>query len=343
MRRGLIATAVVAAALVMSAVAAYAYDSSNDDRIAQGITVAGADVGGMSAAEAGAAVRRQAADRLERPVTVTYADERFSLSARDAGLRMDVGGMVDEAVKASRQGNIIGRVARDVSGGEEEARVRPRLTYSKAAVSSLVDRVGKALHRPARDASVRFPSLVQVDQKDGLEVDSARLEGMVRAALLGPGADREVEAPVRVTKAKVTRETLSERYPAVLIVDRRNFKLRLYRDLKLAKTYTVAIGQVGFSTPAGLYRIQNKAVNAAWNVPNKPWAGKLAGTVVPGGAPDNPLKARWLGIYDGAGIHGTDQTQTLGTRASRGCVRMAIPDVVELYDKVPVQTPIYIG
>ena len=42
-----------------------------------------------------------------------------------------------------------------------------------------------------------------------------------------------------------------------------------------------------------------------------------------------------MGIFDGAGIHGTDQIGSLGTAASHGCVRMAIPDVIELYDKVP--------
>ena len=337
------AVAVVAVALILGAGAAYAYDSSNGDRIAAGVVVAGVDVAGMSPGEARVKLKRQVADRLEQPITVTHGERRFSLSAEDAGLSTDVGRMVDEALEASRRGNIISRVARDVTGGEEVARVRIRVSYSKVAARRLVGRVSKALHRPAQDARLRFPALTQVEEKDGLEVDAAKLERLVNTALLAPAGDREVEAPTRVTKANVTREKLAARYPTLLIVDRRNFKLRLYRDLKPAKAYTVAIGQVGFDTPAGLYHIQNKAVNAAWNVPNRPWAGALAGTVVPGGAPDNPLKARWMGIYDGAGIHGTDQTQSLGTRASRGCVRMAIPDVIELYEKIPVQTPIYIG
>jgi lipoprotein-anchoring transpeptidase ErfK/SrfK len=50
-----------------------------------------------------------------------------------------------------------------------------------------------------------------------------------------------------------------------------------------------------------------------------------------------------MGIFDGAGIHGTDEVGSLGSRASHGCVRMAIPDVIELYPQVPVHTPIYIG
>ena len=72
-------------------------------------------------------------------------------------------------------------------------------------------------------------------------------------------------------------------------------------------------------------------------------AGSLAGRVIPGGTPQNPLKARWMGIYDGAGIHGTDQVGSLGTAASHGCIRMAIPEVIELYDKVPVNTPVYVA
>jgi lipoprotein-anchoring transpeptidase ErfK/SrfK len=49
-----------------------------------------------------------------------------------------------------------------------------------------------------------------------------------------------------------------------------------------------------------------------------------------------------MGIYDGAGIHGTDQIGSLGTNASHGCIRMSIPEVIELYEKVPVKTPVYI-
>jgi lipoprotein-anchoring transpeptidase ErfK/SrfK len=65
--------------------------------------------------------------------------------------------------------------------------------------------------------------------------------------------------------------------------------------------------------------------------------------VVPGGTPENPLKARWMGIFDGAGIHGTDAINSIGTAASHGCIRMRIPDVVELYDEVPVGAPVYIA
>jgi lipoprotein-anchoring transpeptidase ErfK/SrfK len=112
---------------------------------------------------------------------------------------------------------------------------------------------------------------------------------------------------------------------------------------KLVKTYRVAIGRIGFETPAGLYEIRTKAVNPAWFVPKEAWAGSLAGKIIPPGDPENPLKARWMGFWDGAGIHGTAESSSIGSAASHGCIRMNVPDVIQLYDRVPLHTPLYIS
>ncbi|MBV9916223.1 MAG: L,D-transpeptidase, partial [Solirubrobacterales bacterium] len=77
-------------------------------------------------------------------------------------------------------------------------------------------------------------------------------------------------------------------------------------------------------------------------VPNSAWAGSLAGQTIPPG-PQDPIKARWMGIYNGAGIHGTDELGSLGSAASHGCIRMSIPDVIDLYSQTPVGSPVYIA
>jgi lipoprotein-anchoring transpeptidase ErfK/SrfK len=341
--RSFILVAVLLLLLAGGAVAAYAYDSSRKDRIAEGVTVAGTDVGGMTTTQAQRMLVRELKEPLEQPIAVVYKGKRFNLSAEDAGVTADVGGMVDEAIAKSREGNIISRVARDLTGGEESAQVPARVSYSERAVNKLVRRVKRKLDRPARDAEVSFPSLESVKEKAGIRVRGKALKLRIAQALTVPGVERRVKAAVVSIKPKVTQAELADKYPVLLVADRNAFQLRLYKGLQLARQYTVAVGALGFDTPAGLYHIQNKAVDPAWSVPNSDWAGDLAGTVVPGGVPENPLKARWLGIYDGAGIHGTDQTYSLGTAASHGCIRMAIPDVVELYDQVPVGAPIYIA
>ena len=77
-------------------------------------------------------------------------------------------------------------------------------------------------------------------------------------------------------------------------------------------------------------------------MPNSAGRGRSPGRSIPGGAPDNPLKARWMGVANGVGIHGTAEDWSIGTRASHGCIRMHVSDVIDLYPRVPVGTPVLI-
>jgi lipoprotein-anchoring transpeptidase ErfK/SrfK len=135
---------------------------------------------------------------------------------------------------------------------------------------------------------------------------------------------------------------LPRRYGTYVLVSRETYTLRLYKHLKLVKTYGIAVGMQGLDTPAGLYDINDKQIDPSWHVPNSAWAGDLAGRVIPPG-PDDPIKARWMGFWDGAGIHGTTEDWSIGHAASHGCIRMHIWDVEDLYPRVPLHTPIYVG
>ena len=329
------------------AIAVYAYDASRDDLIAEGVTAGGVKVGGMRAAEARVAIENQLAAPLRKPLVVSHKGRRFRLTAARARLRVAAERMVQEALETSREGNVVSRTLRELTGEEpDDAALPARLSYSKRAVDRLVKRVEDEVNQPAKDASVTFSatSLGTVDGQKGVSVKAGKLRRAIRSELVLPAADRVVEVSTKVVQPEVTREDLAAKYPAVVTVDRPNFKLRFWKNLQLVKTYTVAIGAVGYDTPTGLYNIQNKAVNPAWTMPDSDWVAPAdRGKVVPGGVPENPLKARWLGIYNGAGIHGTDAVSSLGSAASHGCIRMAIPDVVELYDQVPVGTPVYIS
>lgn len=340
--KSFIFVAVALLALIAGAAGVYAYDDSNSDRIAAGATVAGVPVGGMTSAEARAEVQEQVAAPLNRPIVIQRGEKRFSLSAEDAQVKADVGGMVAEALNASRDGNVVTRAWRDVTGGEADVRVAPRLSYSKKAVRGLVERVAKGVNRPARDATLDFPALTQVSSQNGLEVKQGKLERNIRAAITS-SAERSIAIPTKTTRAKVTKADLVKKYPTLLVVDRSTFRVRFYKNLKLQKEYPVAVGAPGYETPTGLYSVQNKAVDPTWSVPDSDWAGALAGSEVAGGSAENPLKARWMGIYAGTGFHGTDDVSSLGSAASHGCVRMSVPDVIELYEQVPVATPVYIA
>jgi lipoprotein-anchoring transpeptidase ErfK/SrfK len=340
-----IAVAAFVALLIGGAVAVYAYDSSRDDRIAEGVRIAGVSIGGLDRDQARAKLRTELLEPLREPVVVRARGKTFRLTAREAKTVANLDSMVAEAVRRSREGGIFTRTYRGLTGGRVDAAVEPRVSFSSEAVGRLVSRVSRRTDRDARDADVQFAAagLTRRESRDGLKVNRARLRSDVERALTQPYRDeRIVTATVRRVKPKVTTDQLAEKYGTVVTVDRSGFTLRLFKDLKLAKTYPIAVGKAGVETPAGLYSIQNKAVNPTWNVPNSAWAGELAGRVIPPG-PENPLKARWMGIYDGAGIHGTDARGSIGSNASHGCIRMLVEDVIELYDRVPVGAPVYIA
>jgi lipoprotein-anchoring transpeptidase ErfK/SrfK len=344
-RRLLAVFAVTVTVLLVGAGSLYAYDKQVRTRIADGVTINGIDVGGLTPAQARAKLQRTLLDPLSRPVSVRYKGRRFTLTTEQASVAVDLDGSVDRAMEASTTGNVFTRTWREVRGTELDARVEAKINYSEDAVRRVVARVERKLEIQARDARLDLERgrVEPTPSRDGLDVRAAALRKSIRSELLDMGSTRIARVKTRVVEPTVTTEQLAEKYPAIIIVNRGGFRLSFYKDLKLQKSYGIAVGQVGLETPAGLYHVQNKAVDPAWHVPNSDWAGDLAGTVVPSGSPQNPLKARWMGIYDGAGIHGTDVTGSIGSAASHGCIRMLIPDVIELYDQVPVGAPVYIA
>jgi L,D-transpeptidase catalytic domain/Putative peptidoglycan binding domain len=343
--RAALIAAVVGVLLLAGAGAVFAYDRAHSEEIGRGVRVGGVDVSGLSPEEARAKLQSAVAEPLSRPVVVRARGKRYTLTPERARVVVDIDGSVNDALERSRDGGILTRTLRGLRGQSLDAELELDIDYSKRSIKRLVKRVGEAVDEPAVDASVDLEhgDLTPHESQDGRRLLAKKLKRQVRKRLLDVGDDKSVRAKIEVVKPEVTTDELAEKYPAVVFVNRGGFQLSLYKNLKLAKTYGIAVGQLGLETPAGLYHIQNKAVNPAWSVPNSAWAGSLAGTVVPGGTPQNPLKARWLGIYDGAGIHGTDATGSIGTAASHGCIRMLIPDVIELYDQVPVGAPIYIA
>jgi lipoprotein-anchoring transpeptidase ErfK/SrfK len=343
-RAPLVLTAAVVFILIAGAVAVYAYDSGRKDLIANGVRVAGVDVGGLRQQQATNLLRQRLAERLARPVVVKAGGHRFHLSAKRAGVTADIDGMVAKAVADSRSGNVVSRSWRGLTGKKLNESIPLRLSYNDRAVRSLVRHIARRINRAAKDASVTptASGLQTVQSHVGYALQSRYLRARVEHALSTPGASRRILAHTKIVQPQVSTADLAGRYPWYIVVNRPAFRLTVYKDLKPLKTFTVAVGRQGLETPAGLYHVQDKQVNPSWHVPNSSWAGALAGKVIPPG-PDDPIKARWLGIFNGAGIHGTDELSSLGSAASHGCIRMAIPDVIQVYNWVPVGAPVFIA
>ncbi|XGV98086.1 MAG: L,D-transpeptidase [Leptolyngbya sp. BL-A-14] len=123
---------------------------------------------------------------------------------------------------------------------------------------------------------------------------------------------------------------------AKLVLDLSDRQLYVYRDQKLVVNYPVAIGQAGWETPSGSFRVLEMQRDPKWQHP-------ITGEIVPAG-PENPLGKRWIGfLYEGRahiGFHGTNQEDLIGQAVSHGCVRMRNRDVIALYEQVSLGTPV---
>jgi hypothetical protein len=98
--------------------------------------------------------------------------------------------------------------------------------------------------------------------------------------------------------------------------------LELYSDGKLHKKYRIAVGKMATPTPIGEWTIVYK-----------------------GYSPKEVLGTRWLGLdvpWGSYGIHGTNRPWSIGSFASQGCIRMRNKDSEELYEWVPIGTPVKI-
>jgi lipoprotein-anchoring transpeptidase ErfK/SrfK len=340
--------AAVAALILVLVAGAYAYDRSGNDRIPKGVTIAGVDVGGLNATQAKARLDRDYLPKLRQSVRVHFQGKYYTLSAARSQVAVNIDKTVDDAVAQAHKGNMFSRDLRRLTGGRVHTALAPEATYSHRASADFLSRIRDAVNRDPVDATATFASLrpTITPGRDGLKLMAHELHAQIDRAIVDPSAPHTLSVRTQHVQPAVDTAKIRSQYATALVVDRSHFQLHLYKNLHLVKTYEVAIGMVGLDTPAGLYHIQNKAVDPAWTEPNSSWVAPAdRGKVVPGGTAANPLKARWLGIFDGAGIHGVDPSEygTIGHQASHGCVRMRIPDVIDLYPRVPVGAPIYIA
>ena len=296
--------------------------------IKPGISAAGVDLSGMTVEQAAATLDQAYAPRLQGDMILGAAGIPWKLTMAEAQLKLD-------SVRTAK---------RALYAKAGVTTVPPAITHSRTAVRGFVERVAARVRKNPKDAAIKITVRHIFREKShngrALPVDVTRQA--IDAQLDDPAGPRKVHARLTRVKPNVTFANLSRVYNTVVTIDRDNFKLRLFKGLKFRKSYGIAVGMAGLDTPAGRYAIQNKQVNPAWHVPNSAWAGSLAGQVIPGGAPNNPLRARWLGIANGVGIHGTAEDWSIGTRASHGCIRMHVSDVIDLYPRVPVGSPVLI-
>src|SRR5262245_36561196 len=137
--------------------------------------------------------------------------------------------------------------------------------------------------------------------------------------------------------------------PGSIVVNVSERFLYAVEDGGWATRFGVAVGEKGL-TFKGKAKVGRKEEWPSWTptadmMERKPRLLQYAGGV-PGG-PQNPLGARALYLYQGGRdtmfrIHGTNEPWLIGTEVSNGCIRLTNDDIIELYDRSPLGTPVLV-
>jgi lipoprotein-anchoring transpeptidase ErfK/SrfK len=300
--------------------------------IPPGAKAAGVDLGGLTISQAEAKLQDAFAVPISQPVEVRVAGHRSTLDLPSIEFLFD----------ARRTARRVYTAAVATPGAAVDL---PLYTsYDKVKLAAFTVKVDRESRTAPRDAKLRITlrRLILKRARMGWSVDETALAKALDVIVRDPYSLRILRFTRVREHPDVNANDLHKRYRTVVTVDRSHFKLRLFKGFKRRRTYDVAVGMPEFPTPTGQYSITNKAVDPDWTAPDQPWAGAYRNEVVEGGSAANPLKARWLGVVGGVGIHGTDADWSIGTRASHGCIRMHVSDVIALYKRVPVGSTVLI-
>ncbi|WP_199088822.1 L,D-transpeptidase [Bosea sp. ASV33] len=164
----------------------------------------------------------------------------------------------------------------------------------------------------------------------------------VALATLALSAAGAVALPVEARDIVGMRD---ERFdPGTIVIRTGERKLYFVTAPGEAIRYTIAVGKAGKQW-RGVKYVEELQVDPAWAPPAEVKRDNpRLPDVIPGGSPRNPMGARVIGLGPGGeyAIHGTNMPNTIGTAASYGCFRMHNQDVIDLYARVQMGTPVVV-
>jgi lipoprotein-anchoring transpeptidase ErfK/SrfK len=315
----------------------FVQDATRWGKFPPGAKVCGVSVSGLSKEDAVKKCEVELRSVAQKPVTLTLDGLNYAASPEQLGLHIDYARMVDNAYRAAWAPNIFERMYRSFVNRPKSVNGLIAVQNNDALVSQFVQRVTGEVNHPPRNAYVDVTGgkPVIVTARDGYQVSEAQVRDEVAQAVDSKNRTVAIEA-------KKTPATLKDdSFHKLIIIDLSQHMLSLYDREQPVVQFPIACGQPAWPTPVGQWQIIGKQMNPTWYNPGSAWAKTMPKTIPPGY--NNPLGLRAMPLNaSGVLIHGTANDGSIGTSASHGCIRMHMPNAIQLFDMVNVGTPVYI-
>jgi lipoprotein-anchoring transpeptidase ErfK/SrfK len=164
---------------------------------------------------------------------------------------------------------------------------------------------------------------------------SAAFAAVIAASAFAPGS-AQANGDIVSVKDSYT--------PGTIVIRTNERRLYYFVGAGEAIRYPVGVGRVGMQW-SGTAFIDGKYIKPAWSAPESIRRDyQSLPSVVPGGTSDNPMGAAAMTLSGGGeyAIHGTNAPGTIGGFVSHGCIRMYNEDIMDLYGRVSVGTPVVV-
>ena len=115
-----------------------------------------------------------------------------------------------------------------------------------------------------------------------------------------------------------------------IVVNAPSYRMDIFENGRLVKSYLVGIGYPEFPLPTGMRRASSIIFNPTWTPPDEPWVPRaMRGQTVQAGSGRNPLGFAKIPIGSPSLIHGGKSAARIGSFASHGCVGLTDPQLRE--------------
>jgi lipoprotein-anchoring transpeptidase ErfK/SrfK len=283
--------------------------------IADGVQIGSVAVGGMTAADATAAVQQA----YFAPLVVHVGHHNVSVSPHHFHTRLGLGSAVQSALMAA-----------------PDTAVALTPTFDLQRIVKWVKTLAAETDRApvAGTVIIRHDRPLLTHSHPGRRLRKFPTRMRIRAAIV-TGVRTTIRAPLKTIPAAAAKRA------PIIVIHRASNRLYLFQGTRLVRMFPVATGMPQYPTPLGHFEILVKWKNPWWYPPTQDaWARGLK-PVPPG--PGNPLGTRWMGLSaPGVGIHGTSEPWSIGHSESHGCIRMQVPSAEWLFNRVRIGTPVFI-